>query len=1314
MASITYPVLTFTTIGGSAWDDGIAEDGEGGSYNLPLDIQIGLLGTNPGTPIGWKDNYELGMPRNQFTGLTTFWGPEGISPWQGFFVRSKDSSVFQLDSFQWYDWNYEGTSVQVEGFLDGARVALSSFQANFDESIVTVNLDAAFDLIDEVRITYASTGYGTINNLQVAGIDTVGPSVTAVFVPASGTYAPGQTLTFTINFDEGVTVTTDGGRPQLGLVIGEQTVYADYVSGSGSSALSFRYTVQPGQLDANGVTVSSLQLNGATINDRAGNAATLTLNNVGSTSGVLVDGVPPATVISSAFLSSDTGRSVTDFVTSTAAQTISGTLSAPLGSGEVVQVSLDNGSTWRTAVTSEGLSNWSMAGLVLSGNNTLQVKVTDAAGNSGPVYTQIYKIDITAPTVTITSDRSVLKIGETATITFTFSEDPGLTFTWDGSAGDVVVSGGTLSAISGSGTTRTATFTPTAVTNGGTASITVAEGSYADIAGNFGGAGATPSISFDTFPPAVPSAPDLNNESDSGLSVNDNLTNDTTPTLTGTAEADTTITLYDGVTVVGSGTAVGGVWSITTTGLVSGTHQITAIARDAAGNVSNVSSSIAFIIDTNAPIAIPSASTPTDDGTDISPDSNIVLRFDGPVERGTGGSIILYNVTDGTVLETIAYNSANVSGWGSAALTIDPSSRLPGGKTIAVMWSASAFQDQAGNFVAANATNTFYNFTVKEDPAAPTATNLTQTAAFVEDGGPVALSDIVVTDANSGEVITATLTLNDPAAGSLSFGAHGSAVSTLNAATGVWTVTGSVADVNAALAEVAFTPSPDWSQTVTIATRIRDAAGTGPGDGIITLSATPLNDAPTSDSGTLTLIEDSQHVIKIVDFAFADLVDAPAPNAFLSIIIDALPGQGALTLNGAAVVVGQEISIADIVGGKLVFSPGSNEHGDGSQYSSFVFRVRDNGGTVNGGINTSAQYTMRIDVTAVNDPAVVGGDLAGSVKEDVVTAAMGVVTVSDVDTGEAGFEAMVDARGAYGTLSFDHLTGRWTYLVDNSSPAVQALQDGEVRQDTFTVRTVDGTEQTIAVLINGTSDTNVIDGNNTISGGGGHDNLFGGAGSDNLFGRAGNDRLDGGSGNDTVSGGSGNDRIYGSSGNDRVFGGSGTDKVYGGSGHDQVYGEAGNDQLYGDNGNDRLSGGSGRDTIQGGSGRDTISGGSGDDRIYGGAGADVLNGGAGSDSFVFDTKFGGREVDTIQGFNPWEDTIRLDNAILRNVGERGTLDWNTFQWGGKALNADVRILYDFATGALLYDADGNSSSAAVRFAKIDPWLWLTPDSFRII
>ena len=51
-----------------------------------------------------------------------------------------------------------------------------------------------------------------------------------------------------------------------------------------------------------------------------------------------------------------------------AAQTVSGTLSATLGAGETVYVSLDNGSTWVAATTS-GMS-WSLAGQTLTASNT--------------------------------------------------------------------------------------------------------------------------------------------------------------------------------------------------------------------------------------------------------------------------------------------------------------------------------------------------------------------------------------------------------------------------------------------------------------------------------------------------------------------------------------------------------------------------------------------------------------------------------------------------------------------------------------------------------------------------------------------------------------------------------------------------------------------------------------------------------------------------------------------------------------------------------------------------------------------------------
>src|SRR5258707_4505651 len=66
-------------------------------------------------------------------------------------------------------------------------------------------------------------------------------------------------------------------------------------------------------------------------------------------------------------------------------------------------------------------------------------------------------------------------------------------------------------------------------------------------------------------------------------------------------------------------------------------------------------------------------------------------------------------------------------------------------------------------------------------------------------------------------------------------------------ATGVWTITGTVAQVNAALAAVAFVPASNNDVNTTITTHIVDAANTGPTDGVINLNvtaeqeSTPLN-----------------------------------------------------------------------------------------------------------------------------------------------------------------------------------------------------------------------------------------------------------------------------------------------------------------------------------------------------------------------------------------------------------------------------------------------------------------------------------------
>ena len=82
--------------------------------------------------------------------------------------------------------------------------------------------------------------------------------------------------------------------------------------------------------------------------------------------------------------------------------------------------------------------------------------------------------------------------------------------------------------------------------------------------------------------------------------------------LSGTAEANSNVTVYDGTTVVGTGTTNStGAWSITTTALSTGTHALTAKATDAAGNTGAASAVVTASTGTSAPPAPPTSPTPT-------------------------------------------------------------------------------------------------------------------------------------------------------------------------------------------------------------------------------------------------------------------------------------------------------------------------------------------------------------------------------------------------------------------------------------------------------------------------------------------------------------------------------------------------------------------------------------------------------------------------------------------------------------------------------------------------------------------------------
>ncbi|MDU9406990.1 Ig-like domain-containing protein [Pseudomonas sp. zfem001] len=185
-----------------------------------------------------------------------------------------------------------------------ANGSLSGLSSADGGSTWTATLTPSADVTDPTNLitldntgftdAAGNTGIGTTDSNNYA-IDSKAPTVTSVGVPANGTYVAGDALDFTVNFDEAVTVDTTGGTPRLAITLDTGgTVYANYLSGSGSTALVFRLSVANGQQDSNGIAIASnLQTNGATLRDAAGNDTTTTLNNIGATNAVLVDAAPP-------------------------------------------------------------------------------------------------------------------------------------------------------------------------------------------------------------------------------------------------------------------------------------------------------------------------------------------------------------------------------------------------------------------------------------------------------------------------------------------------------------------------------------------------------------------------------------------------------------------------------------------------------------------------------------------------------------------------------------------------------------------------------------------------------------------------------------------------------------------------------------------------------------------------------------------------------------------------------------------------------------------------------------------------------------
>ncbi|RIJ46690.1 choice-of-anchor D domain-containing protein, partial [Maribellus luteus] len=231
----------------------------------------------------------------------------------------------------------------------------------------------AVDISDDASIT--------INN------DDLPASVTNVnSSTANGTYKIGDIISVSITFSRTVTVT---GTPQLLLETGTTDQNANYASGSGTTVLTFSYTVQSGDetADLDYTTTSALMLNAGTINDQFGTPADLTLispgaaGSLGANKAIVIDGVAPAAPsIPDLTASTDLGVSSSDNITAATKPDFQGTAEA---NSTVTLISSLDGTLGTT--TADGSGNWFFhsSTSVSYGTHSITATATDTVGNTG-------------------------------------------------------------------------------------------------------------------------------------------------------------------------------------------------------------------------------------------------------------------------------------------------------------------------------------------------------------------------------------------------------------------------------------------------------------------------------------------------------------------------------------------------------------------------------------------------------------------------------------------------------------------------------------------------------------------------------------------------------------------------------------------------------------------------------------------------------------------------------------------------------------------------------------------------------------------
>ncbi|WP_080940066.1 Ig-like domain-containing protein [Chromobacterium violaceum] len=566
----------------------------------------------------------------------------------------------------------------------GATATLAQWQAALQA--VTYN-DTAGSPNTATRTVSFTVNDGTVNSATVTrniAIQLPTPTVAGL---TAGTDT-GSSSSDGITDDNTPTVT---GTAVAGCTV---TVYVDGVSvgtttADGSGAWSYNFVSSL----ADGSHAISVMASSGGVN-----------SSVSSSYGVVIDTAAPAAPNGLALTAAtDTGSSSSDGKTSNNQPTVQGTAEA----NSTVTVYVDGTAVGTATADGSGAWTYNLTSSLSEGSHSIRATATDTAGNvSGQSSAYNITVDTTAPGApAVTGLTAATDTGSSNSDGKTSNNQPTVQGTAEAGSTVTVYVDGTVMGTATADGSGAWTYNLTSSLSEGNHSI---RATATDAAGNASGQSTGYNITVDTSAPSAPSGLALSAATDTGSSHSDGKTSNNQPTVQGTAEANSTVTVYVDGAAVGTATADGsGVWTYNlTSSLSEGNHSIRATATDAAGNASGQSSAYNITVDTTAPgapagLAL-SAATDTGSSHSDGKTSNNQPTVQGTAEANS--TVTVY--VDGTVMGTA---TADGSGVWTYNLT---SSLSEGNHSI-----RATATDAAGNI---SGQSSAYNITVDTTaPAAP-------------------------------------------------------------------------------------------------------------------------------------------------------------------------------------------------------------------------------------------------------------------------------------------------------------------------------------------------------------------------------------------------------------------------------------------------------------------------------------------------------------------------------------------------------------------------------------------------------------------